>query len=115
MASIVEKPKPEDAPSLLAQLGRFVLTQKADLGHTRERHIGKSDNWLKQRLADDPNMNNASTFFNEAGANRAQGLLVKKHKLDIDRWLQGRDSQLTFSFDAGSVVGSVLERGKPRS
>ena len=85
------------------------------LGHTRERHIGKSDNWLKQRLADDPNLENASTFFNEAGANRAQGLLVKKHKLDIDRWLQGRDSQLTFSFDVGSVVGSVLERGKARS
>ncbi len=28
MASIVEKPKPEEAPSLLAQLGRFVLTPR---------------------------------------------------------------------------------------
>ncbi|MDQ3650810.1 MAG: hypothetical protein M3458_11170 [Acidobacteriota bacterium] len=49
------------------------------LGHTVEIHVGKSEAWLRKRLETDPslrNQNYASSFFNEAAANRAQGRFV---------------------------------------
>jgi hypothetical protein len=82
------------------------------LGHTVERHVGKSDNWLRRRLQNNPGMDAASTFTSEAAANRAQAAFVKKHKAEIAEWLKGSSRQMTKEFDTGIFVGRVLEKGK---
>ena len=85
------------------------------LGHTDGMHIGKSDNWLQQRMKDDPNLDAASTFTNKVAANRAQGAFVKRYKAEIAEWLKGSRPIFTKNFDSGIVIGRVLKRGKSRS
>lgn len=82
-------------------------------GHTDARHIGKSDNWLRKRLKDDPNLQAASTFTNEAAANRTQGRFVKKYKTEIAEWLKrGGNGTFVRSIDTKKPIGRVLPRGK---
>jgi hypothetical protein len=83
-------------------------------GHTLERHVGRSEAWLRQRLANDPDIGDfASSFRNEAIANRAQGRFVNRFKSDIDDWLKdGSNRPLVAQFDMGEPVGIVVERGK---
>ena len=46
-------------------------------GHTVERHIGKSENWLKKRLETELTIGDvASSFRNEAIANRTTDQFV---------------------------------------
>jgi hypothetical protein len=85
------------------------------LGHTVERHVGKSDNWLKKRLRQNPSMEAASTFVNEAAANRAQGLFVKRNKKLIDNWLKSGASDLSMTVDLGMPLGNVLLQGQSKS
>jgi Bacterial CdiA-CT RNAse A domain len=83
-------------------------------GHTLEKHVGKSETWLRQRLQNDPDIGDyASSFRNEAIANRAQGRFVNRFKADIDNWLKdGSNRRLVVQFDMGEAVGIVVERGK---
>ncbi len=88
-----------------------------ELGHTVERHVGKSDNWLRRRLENNPRMEAASTFTSHTSANRAQGRFVSKHKADIAEWLKDASpdaDDLVRDFDADMIVGRVLERGKSK-
>lgn len=86
---------------------------KPELGHTIERHVGKSETWLRQRLEADPKLKAASSFRNEAVANRAQAQFMQQHRAEIDAWLKG-DSRRPYE---GAVVmnepaGIVVTRGK---
>jgi RHS repeat-associated protein len=59
---------------------RDVDDQDAVGGHTVERHVGKSENWLRQRLQDDPDLNFASSFNNWEAANRTIGRYVNRNR-----------------------------------
>lgn len=86
-----------------------------NLGHTIEKHVGKSEAWLRNRLETDPNLRNTdfvSTFFNEETANRAQGRFVKQHREQIDRWLKSGEHRLEAEVTMEQPVGIVVERGK---
>lgn len=83
-------------------------------GHTKAKHIGKSESWLKNRLESDPDIGDfASSFRNEAVANRVQGRFVNRFKAEIDEWLKSdRNRPLSIKFDMNEPVGIVVERGK---
>ncbi len=87
-------------------------------GHIREEHIGRSENWLRNRL-NKPEMRNenfASSFYNESTANRALGKFVKEHKAEIDAFLKdSRRLKTNVTFDFGETAGIVVERGKTGS
>jgi hypothetical protein len=85
------------------------------LGHTVERHVGKSENWLKQRLEENPGLTKASSFRNEEIANRVQGRFVKRHRAEIDAWLKSGEDTFRGTIDMGEHVGTVVERGKKGS
>lgn len=53
-------------------------------GQTDDRHVGKSENWLRKRLAEDPNLESASSFYNEEAANRTQGRFLKQFRQEIE-------------------------------
>lgn len=92
---------------------RNVNTHENLGGHTIERHVGRSENWLRQRLASDPDLRFASSFRNEAAANRTQGQFVKQHRAEIDEWLRsGSQRPFTGEVTMGDPVGIVVERGR---
>lgn len=66
---------------------RAVNQHEVASGHTVEIRAGKSEHWLRSRLASDPELPAASTFMSETAANRAQGAFVKHNNADIDLWL----------------------------
>ncbi|HAZ48678.1 MAG TPA: hypothetical protein DDW76_28355 [Cyanobacteria bacterium UBA11369] len=92
---------------------RNVESHDSEGGHTEERHIGKSENWLRNRLQNEPARDFASSFRNEAIANRTQGQFVKQFREQIQAWLKsGSQSTFVRDFDMGESVGIVVERGR---
>ena len=65
-------------------------------GHTQERHVGKSAEWLRQRIRSNPNMEEASSFYDYESANLTQARFVKQNKKEIDNWLADKSSQVFF-------------------
>jgi hypothetical protein len=85
-------------------------------GHTIEKHVGKSEAWLRNRLEKDPKMKKekfCSSFRNEAIANRVQGQFVKQNRAVLEAWLKNDESpSLKAKVVMKEPVGIVVERGK---
>jgi Bacterial CdiA-CT RNAse A domain len=85
-------------------------------GHTIEKHVGKSEHWLRKRLNTDPILKNedfCSSFRNEVVANRTQGRFVKQHRAEIEAWLKsGKGWKYQNTIKMEEPVGIVVERGK---
>ncbi len=95
---------------------RDIQMQDAAGGHTIERHVGKSEAWLRNRLQNDPELKKVdfcSSFRNEATANRVQGQFVKQNRAALEAWLQsGKKTPFTAEVVMKEPVGIVVERGK---
>lgn len=105
--------------ALRNKVDEFFRTERRNLnshelagGHTVERHVGRSENWLRNRLASDPDLQFASSFRNEAAANRAQGQFVKQHRAEIEAWLRGGEQRFVGQVEMRDPVGIVVERGR---
>ena len=95
---------------------RNVEMQEAAGGHTIERHVDKSENWLRNRIETDPTLKIdgvASSFRNETIANRVQGQFIKQNKEAILNWLKSGDNKpFVGVVEMNEPVGIVVERGK---
>ena len=56
-------------------------------GHTDDRHIGKSERWLRKRINRE-NLDEASSFYDYPAANLTQARFIKKYKKEIDAWVK---------------------------
>ncbi|MFC7393750.1 RNase A-like domain-containing lipoprotein [Scopulibacillus cellulosilyticus] len=56
-------------------------------GHTLERHAGKSDNELEDRLHRDRHITAASTYYNKETATKAVQDTLRVHDREINHWL----------------------------
>jgi hypothetical protein len=86
-------------------------------GHTIEKHVGKSDSWLRNRLATDPKkISVASTFRNQTVANRTDGQFVKQNRAVIEKWIgSGESRPLVGEIRMPDPIGRVLVRGSSNS
>jgi len=81
-------------------------------GHTDERHIGKSENWLKQRLNSEPDTESASSFYNDNIANLTQGKFVKQFRQEIEAWLTSGEGRFVRVIEMDKPIGIVVARSK---
>lgn len=81
-------------------------------GHTIEKHVGKSDNWLKQRLLDEPKTELASSYRNKEAANKTIAKFVKENKAEIEEWLKSGEHRFEKDITMEEPIGNVLGRGK---
>ncbi|MBI1840168.1 MAG: hypothetical protein HYR88_04875, partial [Verrucomicrobia bacterium] len=58
-------------------------------GHLLSRHVGKTPEQLRQRLASDSHISAASSFTDRAAADAAIGGALKSERLRIQSWLRG--------------------------
>lgn len=115
----IEEPTNPQNPNVLesrsttnANGRRNVELQEQVGGHTIERHIGKSESWLRNRIQSE-GLENASSFRNEQIANRAQGRFVNRFQNEMNNWLKGSQNKpLVREFDMNEPVGIVVERGQ---
>ncbi|MCU0545007.1 MAG: hypothetical protein MUE44_23005 [Oscillatoriaceae cyanobacterium Prado104] len=79
-------------------------------GHTLERHVGKTETELAQRLATERQIAAASSFTNRSVAEAAIGEAISRNERDISSWLRSRENRYAIDYDAKKTVGITLRR-----
>lgn len=87
--------------------GGGLMAHEAAGGHTLAKHVGKSEQFLRNRLATEPQIRGASTFYDRETAENAISGVLRANQRKVDRWLSGRRHQLEL-FDAGDRKLGIL-------
>ena len=80
-------------------------------GHTIERHIAKSDSYLRNRLATS-NISAASTFYELNQAGQVIVNAINRNSYRVNNWLNGSSNyRLVLNYTHHRNIGKVLQRG----
>jgi len=88
-------------------------------GHTLRKHVGRSDDELRERLEREPGISAASTYTDRQSAEHAVGIALDENRDRIQRWLQrrGRHANLVLDYNGNPnyPMGRSLHRGQDQS
>jgi hypothetical protein len=95
------------------------LTQdEAAGGHVLRKHVGQTDDDLRDRLRRERNISGASTYTDRPTAERAIGNALGYNRDRLQRWLNrpGGHSNLVLDYDSDQPLGRTINRddGQPR-
>jgi toxin YxiD len=88
-------------------------------GHTLRKHVGRTDDQLRERLRHERNISAASTWTDRETAERAVGIALEQNHAKIDRWLSRSEGHpnlvVDYDGDASHPIGRSLRRnaGQP--
>ena len=83
-------------------------------GHTLSRHVGRTDEQLRERLEHERNISAASTYTDRQTAERAVGAAIQGSQQKIERWLQRGERRPNLVLDytePNDAIGRVMNRG----
>jgi Bacterial CdiA-CT RNAse A domain len=84
-------------------------------GHTLRKHVGRTDDQLRERLRHERNISAASTWTDRDTAEHALGVALEQNRSKIERWLnrEGGHPNLVIDYDGdrSHAVGRSLRRG----
>jgi len=82
-------------------------------GHTLERHVARTDDQLRERLAQEGNISAASTWIDRKTAEDVVGEALAVERSRVDAWRQRGypRANLALHYNAGRVIGRSLRRG----
>jgi hypothetical protein len=85
-------------------------------GHTLERHIGKTDAQLRERL-DEESISTDSTYTDRDTAEMAVAAAIHENDARMNTWLHrpGGHSNLVLDYDSDSPLGRSMRRDNPQS
>jgi len=93
---------------------RDLSQDEAAGGHTLRKHVGRTDDQLRERLDHERNISAASTWNDRASAEAAVGAAISEQANKIFRWLE-RDRHpnlvLDYDGDPSHPFGRTLRRG----
>lgn len=85
-------------------------------GHTLKKHVGRSDEQLRQRLEREHNIAAASTYTDRETAERVVGTVLEQEQSRTRRWLERQSGRpnlvLDYDSDAAHPIGRTLRRGE---
>ena len=83
-------------------------------GHTLARHVGRTDEQLRERLRQEPNISAASTYTDRQTAERVVGDAIKASNATLSQWRarEGRRPNLVLDRGAPAPIGRSLRRGQ---
>jgi len=85
-------------------------------GHTLRKHVGRTDDQLRERLDHERDISAASTWNDRNAAETAIGMAIAQQNSKIQRWLQrqGGHSNLVLDYDGDSAhpFGRTLRRSE---
>lgn len=104
-------------PAAQAVPSRDLSQDEAAGGHVLRKHVGRTDDELRQRLEQEPNISGASTYTDRPTAERVIGAALGKSDDRIQRWLSrsGGHPNLVLDYDSDQPVGRTLNRGDRQS
>lgn len=98
---------------------RDLSQDEAAGGHVLRKHVGQTDDQLRQRLQEEPNISGASTYTDRVAGEHAIGTAIAENRQRIQGWLarSGRHTNLVLDYDSPNPIGRTLNRGEsqPRS
>jgi len=94
---------------------RDLSQDEAAGGHTLRKHVGRTDDQLRDRLEHEQNISAASTWNDRPSAEAAVGAALAEQNEKISRWLaRDRHPNLVLDFDGDPAhpFGRTLRRGE---
>ncbi|MEO6862971.1 MAG: RNase A-like domain-containing protein [Microcoleus sp.] len=79
-------------------------------GHTLEKHVGKTEAQLGQRLASETRISAASSFTDRSVAEAAIAEAMNRNQSAIDSWVKSRGNRYTIDYNANRIIGITLRR-----
>ena len=85
-------------------------------GHVLRKHVGRTDDELRERLGHDRYISAASSYTDRDTAERAIGAAIAREQSKIERWLArpGGHPNLVLDYDSDQPIGRTLDRGDDR-
>ena len=86
-------------------------------GHTLDKHVGRTDDELRERLQRERDISAASTWTDRAAAEETVAAALRTSQSKIDRWNERGypRANLALHFDAGHTVGRTMHHGENTS
>ena len=83
-------------------------------GHTLDKHVGRTDAELRERLDRERDISAASTWTDRATAERTVAAALRPNREKIDRWMARGYPRpnLALHFNAGQIIGRSLRHGE---
>jgi hypothetical protein len=88
-------------------------------GHTLKKHVGRTDDQLRERLHHERNISAASTYTDRQTAEQVVGIALQQNREKISRWLEQEGGHpnlvLDFNGDDAHPIGRSLRRGEDQT
>ena len=83
-------------------------------GHILRRHVGQTDDELRERLERERGITGASTYTDRSTAEHAVGAAIADSQDRIQRWLNrsGGHPNLVLDYDSPVPIGRTINRGE---
>jgi hypothetical protein len=96
---------------------RDLSQDEAAGGHILRKHVGQTDDQLRERLEREPRITGASTYTDRPTAEQAVGAAIATSQDRIQRWLgrSGGHPNLVLDYDSASPIGRTINRGESQS
>ena len=110
----------EQAPQQPRATGSNGLSSRYDLerderrgGHTLKKHVGRTDEQLRERLQRERNISAASTWTDRETAEGTVAQVLRANERRMESWMRRGfpRANLALRYDAGHAVGRCLQRG----
>jgi hypothetical protein len=96
---------------------RDLSQDEAAGGHVLRKHVGRTDDELRERLEHERNISGASSYTDRSVAEHVIGAAIAKSQDRIQRWQNrpGGHPNLVLDYDASQPIGRTLNRGDRQS
>jgi hypothetical protein len=93
---------------------RDLSQDEAAGGHILRKHVGQTDQQLRERLERERGITGASTYTDLAAAEHAVGAAIAESRGRIQQWLRrtGGHPNLVLDYDANTPIGRTINRSE---
>jgi uncharacterized membrane protein len=107
--------KTAERSSSEASGARYDLDRDEQLGgHALRRHVGRTDQQLMERLAEEPDISAASTYTDRAMAEKTVAAALARERDRVESWLNRPDAHpnLALQVHGNEAIGRSIRRGE---
>jgi hypothetical protein len=107
--------QPRDSDTRPGSSDRYDLSRDEQRGgHTLDKHVGRTDDELRERLERERDISAASTWTDRNAAEETVAAALRANQSKIDRWNDRGypRANLALHFDAGHAIGRTLRHGE---
>ncbi|MBZ5616541.1 MAG: hypothetical protein LAO23_21235 [Acidobacteriia bacterium] len=96
---------------------RDLSQDEAAGGHILRKHVGQTEEQLRERLEREHNITGASTYIDRSTAEQVVGAAIAQSQRQIQRWLNrpGTHPNLALDYDSDVPIGRTMNRGEHQS